>query len=106
MNCKQFGKSLTVLQTVWEIINGFAWSKEHEKYLLLGVLVQAVIGSALDWRSHVWIIGAQGSGKSWLQFKFIRPLLGKFCIGAVAGTTSAGLTQKLGCNAFAISYEF
>lgn len=101
------GKNFTndELQTVWEIINGFAWSKEHEKYLLLGVLVQAVIGSALDWRSHVWIIGAQGSGKSWLQFKFIRPLLGKFCIGAVAGTTSAGLTQKLGCNAFAISYD-
>lgn len=101
------GKKFTEddLQTVWQIINGFTWSKEHQKYLILGVLVQAVIGSALDWRSHVWIIGSKGSGKSFLQFKFVRKLLGKFCIGAVNGTTAAGLTQKLGCNAFPISYD-
>lgn len=93
------------IQQLFKMIQRFNWIDEYAPYVLLGTLVQAVIGTIFKWRAHVWIIGAQGSGKSFIQFNLIRPLLGVLCLGMEHGSTAAGIKGKLEHNAFTISYD-
>ena len=93
------------IDLLWKMINGFNWSAPYHPYLLLGALVQASIAPIFRWRSHIWIVGAQGSGKSYVQFNLIRPLLGTLCKGFEHGTTSSGIRQSLKHNAFTVSYD-
>jgi hypothetical protein len=110
----QPGKEILALDTVanqddinliWNMISAFNWSAPYYPYLLLGGLVQACIAPIFRWRSHLWIIGAQGAGKSYIQFHIIRPLLGALCKGFEHGTTAAGIRQMLKHNAFTVSYD-
>lgn len=95
----------TDLEVVKNIIYGFNWSRQHHAHLMLGLLVQAPIASALRWRAHGWIIGAQGTGKSTLQSSFIRPLLGDLCINFGGETTAAGVRQALKNNPYCVSFD-
>ena len=93
------------IDLLWKMICGFNWGEEYYKYLFLGALYQACIAPILPWRSHIWIVGAQGSGKSTGQFSVVRPLLGELCVGFEHGTTASGIRQSLDFNAFAVSYD-
>ena len=93
------------INKIFDIINGFNWVEDYAPYLLLGTLIQAVIGPVFRWRAHSWIIGAQGSGKSYIQFNLIRPLLGALCRGFEHGTTSSGIRGTLKHNAYTVSYD-
>lgn len=93
------------LALVRDVIYNFNWAKPYHAHLMLGALVQAPIAAALRWRAHVWLIGAQGSGKSFFQASFIRALLGQLCINFGGETTAAGVRQALKHNPFAVSFD-
>jgi putative DNA primase/helicase len=80
------------------ICKSVTWKKSQFAYLLAGWLVVAPIGSAINWRPHIWVTGATQSGKSTVIQQIIRPLLGKVSINADQKSTEAGIRKKLGTS--------
>ncbi|PJN95566.1 hypothetical protein CNY89_07715, partial [Amaricoccus sp. HAR-UPW-R2A-40] len=72
-----------LLQTLesWRWLRG-----DLDAYLLLGWIVAAKFGGAIDWRPMAWITGDKGTGKSTLQ-KLIRLVMGGE--GAILQSTDA-----------------
>ena len=84
----------------------YTWKEKYYGYLVLGSLIQAVIGGVLRWRSHLWIIAPAGSGKSTIQKSFIQKLLGIMCVDfAGANTTEAGIRQDVGENGYTVCID-
>ena len=76
------------------LLKSWNWSRgELDAKLMLGWILAAMIGGALDWRATVFVTGDKATGKSTLQ-KVVAALLGDALIGAVE-TTAAGIYQIL-----------
>ena len=54
------------------------------------------------WRSHAWIVGGAGSGKSTVLANFVKPLLGEMETSVLGASTEAGLRQHLGSDAIPV----
>ena len=65
-------------------------------YLLAGWILLAPFGGAFNWRPHIWLTGAKGSGKSWVLENIVFPMVGAFGVKALGSSTTAGIRQKLG----------
>jgi putative DNA primase/helicase len=78
-----------------ELINCFAWDRSIYAQLIAGWCVIAPIAGALDWRPHIWVTGAAGSGKSWILQNVIRRVMGDFCIALQSNTTEPGVRGAL-----------
>lgn len=81
-----------------EIIRAWNWKRpETDPLLLVGWMVAAIVGGALDWRPMIWVTGASETGKSTLFDDILDPILG-FKEGVVHSTdpTAAGIHQKMG----------
>lgn len=75
------------------LIKSWNWVRPIDPHLLLGWIVAAMIGGALDWRPLMWITGGTGTGKSTLQ-AMLRAFFGDALI-SVSDTSAAGVWQKL-----------
>ncbi len=76
-----------------EIIDQWFFQREElDSHLLLGWIMAAIIGGALDWRPLIWVTGDSSTGKSTLQ-KVITLALGNSI--DVTDPTGAGLWQKM-----------
>ena len=84
---------------ILKICLSLSWKGKHSGYMLAGWIVTALIGGALRWRSHVFLTGEKGSGKSWVLESIVRPLLGGLGLSLDGGTTEARLRRDLGGNA-------
>jgi hypothetical protein len=93
------------IKLIKDIVYGFNWAKPYHAHLMLGALVQAPIASAFRWRAHVWLTGAQGTGKSTLQSFVIKPLLGNLGKSFAGATTAAGIRQSLKCDPLAVCFD-
>lgn len=67
--------------------------------LLAGWLAVAGVCGALPWRTHLYLTGERGQGKSWAMDNIIRPALGGLAIAAQGKTTEAGIRAELGHDA-------
>jgi len=85
-----------------EILERLNWSRDINARLLAGWVVIAPLCGALKWRSHLWLTGASGSGKSWIMINIIKKLLGKMFVDAQGATTEAGIRQYLGADALPV----
>jgi putative DNA primase/helicase len=87
-------------------IRMMTWASELDSLLAAGWCVCAHIGGILDWRPHIWIIGAKGSGKTFFMEKFLKPVLGDNQAngkeGFVGETTEAGVRQTIGGDALPV----
>lgn len=81
-----------------------SWRSVDMARILAGWLVIAPMCGALDWRTHVWVTGARGSGKSFV-LDFVSDILGQFCVRAQGATTEAGLRQDLGSDALPVVFD-
>ena len=54
-----------------------------------------MVCGAMKFRSHLYLIGQSGSGKSWLQDHLIKPIMGKMCVHVSSKTTEAGIRALL-----------
>lgn len=78
------------------LLRSWHWSRPKiDPYLLLGFIPAAMIGGALDWRSHIWVTGDRGTGKSELERKLLAWL---FDGGSLRShnATEASISQILG----------
>lgn len=83
-----------------------AWSEPvRDGRLLAGWIVSALIGGALAWRPHLWILAEGGSGKSWVMENIVRPLLGPLAIVMQGKTTEAGIRGELGRDARPVVFD-
>ena len=63
---------------------------------MIGWSVMAPFASALSWRSHAWLVGAGGSGKSYFMTNIIQPLVGEYGLFGSGRNTEAGTRRALG----------
>lgn len=88
-----------------KVLERLNWSRDIDARLIAGWIVVAPLCGALSWRSHLWLTGASGSGKSWVMNKLVKRLLGKSAVDAQSGTTEAGIRQYLGPDALPVVFD-
>ncbi len=95
-------------KTCRELMDGVDWiawvNGDMDTKLLLGWIYCANIAGALPWRPHIWITGAAGRGKTYVQNKIISPSV-IFKKNMAGKTTEAGLRQKIRNTSPAIIFD-
>lgn len=81
-----------------EILRLARWEKPHYGDILAGWIFSAIVCGAMPFRSHLYLIGARGSGKSWVLENIVRPVMGGMCIPLSSKTTEAGVRASLSSN--------
>ncbi len=95
-------KEASKLMSVLSLLN---WDREINSYLLAGWCVVAPVCGALNWRPHIWLTGAAGTGKSWVFKNIVRRLLGETALAVQGETSEAGLRQTLKHDALPIVFD-
>lgn len=86
-----------------DLFNQWEFSRPGlDSQLLLGWVMAAKIGGALDWRPLVWITGDKATGKSTLH-KILSTVLND--VIAVTDATGAGIWQKLGYDTLPVMID-
>ena len=71
------------------------FDSRHSHRCVVGWLVISILGGALDWRPHLWLVGPSGAGKSWVLENVCKALLGDYlCV--TNNVSEAGLSRKVG----------
>lgn len=78
---------------------------DRDGRLFLGWIISAMIGGALAWRPHLWMLGEAGGGKTWVMDNMVRPLLGPLAVILQGKTTEAGIRGKLGYDARPVLFD-
>jgi putative DNA primase/helicase len=88
--------------TITKLLN---WERGVNAYLLAGWCVIAPVCGALDWRSHIWVTGGAGVGKSWAFRHVLRRMCGHTILDVQGATTEAGIRQSLGNDALPVAFD-
>lgn len=88
-----------------EIAQKFRWVKPASALLVAGYIALAPLCGAVEWRSHIWLTGGAGSGKSTVMNSFIHPLLGGRDLYAQGNSTEAGIRQNLKHDALPVLFD-
>lgn len=72
--------------------------------LVAGWVACALVCGVLDWRPHLWITGAKGTGKSTLD-RLIQGVLGRLAHAVQGPTTEAGIRQSLNSDARPVIFD-
>jgi len=88
-----------------EILKMLRWQSPVHADLLAGWVATAIVCGALPWRTHCWITGNQGSGKSTVVDKLIGALFGDIALYPLGNTTEAGLRQAIGSDARPVIFD-
>ena len=72
-----------------------AWDNEVSGLLLAGWVALAPFSGVLPWRSHVWLTGSSGCGKTTIIRRMVHPLLGGMELYTKGATTEAAIRRKL-----------
>lgn len=73
--------------------------------LFAGWCVIAAVCGALQWRTHLWMVGAAGTGKSWLVDNILRVMLGGIALSVQSKTTEAGVRRGLWSDARPVIFD-
>ena len=80
---------------LFRLLQGWNWRRgDLDAHLMLGWIVCARLGGAIDWRPLAWVTGRKGSGKSTLLQKLIEASFGGGLIGS-ADASPAGVWQAV-----------
>ena len=71
------------------------WDKEYYGEVLAGWLFSSLVCGAMPFRSHLYLIGAAGSGKSWIFDNIIKPVMGNIALSVSSKSTEAGIREAL-----------
>ena len=89
-----------------DLCSRLSWVDPVSGKLLAGWLFLAPICGALMWRPHIWIVGAAGSGKTWIFNEIINRLLGGgIGVFAQSTATEAGLRQDIKNDAIPVIFD-
>lgn len=88
-----------------QLLERLNWGRPINARLLAGWIVIAPLCGALSWRSHLWLTGSAGSGKSEIMKLFIKRFLGQMFVDAQGETTEAGIRQFLKADALPVVFD-
>lgn len=81
------------VKALWhQIDSAWGWKQKQDSVLLLGWIGMATLGGFPTWRSHLYISGSRGTGKSELR-ETCSKVLGDLAGGVLNDVTEAGLRQ-------------
>lgn len=92
-------------QKLINLCNKLSWEDEKSGMLLAGWLFMAPLCGALHWRSHLYILGGPGTGKSYIMSTLIPKVLGEFPLKIQGSSTEAGIRQYLDNDARPIIFD-
>ena len=70
----------------------YRWATPDDGKRMLGWIVAAIIGGALEWRPHIILTAAAAEGKSWLLKHVVERIMGPLLV-RVADATPAGVAR-------------
>jgi putative DNA primase/helicase len=88
-----------------ELCQQMRWSSELYGDLLAGWIATAIVCGGMDWRTHLWVTGNHGTGKSTVVEKIMKTCIGKVALYPKGSTTEAGLRAKLQSDAIPVVFD-
>ena len=88
-----------------ELCGKVRWDAPVYGDLLAGWIATAVVCGGLDWRTHAWVTGNQGSGKSTVVNTVAGACLGDLAIYPLGATTEAGIRQVVQNDAVPVIFD-
>jgi putative DNA primase/helicase len=82
-----------------------SWEDSKIGMLFAGWLFTAPLCGAMLWRSHIYLLGAAGSGKSYVTNTLIPKVLGDIPLNVQGSSTEAGIRQLLDNDARPIIFD-
>lgn len=80
------------------------WTSPHDADVLIGCVGQAALGQYPSWRTHTYLKGKHGSGKTTLT-KIVSSLLGGMSTGVKNSTSAAAIRQTTNRQAIARIFD-
>lgn len=71
------------------------WKNKSHADLLVGWMFASLVCGAMPFRSHIYLTGESGSGKSWVMENIIAPVMGKMPVLCTSSTTEAGIRKQM-----------
>lgn len=81
------------------------WEKPYYGDLLAGWMFSAMVCGAMPFRSHLYLIGAAGTGKSWMVDNVIKVIMGKMALSVSSKTTEPGVREALGGDIMPVIFD-
>ena len=85
-------------------VMSYRWRKPMDGKRLLGWMVSAIVGGALEWRPHIQITAPSGQGKSWLLREVVGSLMGPL-LQRIADATPAALALSTAHASLPFSFD-
>ena len=86
------GNLLEMAQHFWvEISQAYG---DDTATAILGFIVSSLAGASIPWRSHLWITGPRGTGKSTI-WKIMREVYGEYSVSLDGRSSAAGIRQQV-----------
>ncbi len=92
-------------RSIREACNLVRWEKPIYGDLLAGFIATAPVCGALPWRTHCWITGNAGSGKTTVVNQIAGACLGDLALYPVGASTEAGIRQVVGNDARPVVFD-
>lgn len=88
-----------------EICRLARWEKPYYGDILAGWMFSGMVCGAMPFRSHLYLIGAAGTGKSWILDNIIKPVMGRMALSVSSKTTEPGIREALGGDILPVIFD-
>lgn len=72
------------------------WEKQAYGDILAGWIFSSLVCGAMPFRSHLYMVGAAGTGKSWMLDNIVKRIMGNIALSVSSKSTEAGIRDQLG----------
>ena len=79
----------------------YRWRTPDDCRIFCGWMVSAIVGGALPWRPHLWLMAPAAAGKSWLLSEVLQPVLAGWC-HSLDDRTAAALSREMASDALPV----
>lgn len=90
---------------ILETLDTWAWSRDIDSMVMLGVIGTQMLGGALEWRPFTWLTGGKAAGKSTLQTLLRHLHGGEKGLIQSNDTTKSGLTSRIGHSSLPVAVD-
>jgi len=87
------------------VCNQLRWENPLYGDLLAGWVATAPVCGGLKWRTHAWVTGPAGSGKSTVVNKVAQAALGEAAIYPLGVSSEAGIRREIGLDARPVVFD-
>lgn len=88
-----------------DLCNLIRWDERISGFLLAGWIFSSIICGVLPWRSHIYLTGPVGSGKTWVIENIIMRCLRGIGVAVQGKSTEAGLRQIMKGDARPVLFD-